>query len=97
MPKFYLVLLKVNYNFVDIKIISDWRVICLALIQSLFESTLYLFILQWTPTLSDASNDVIQHGYIFASFMVAVMIGSTMFKLFNKYQRPESFIRFRSL
>uniref|UniRef100_A0A158Q799 Molybdate transporter 2 homolog n=1 Tax=Elaeophora elaphi TaxID=1147741 RepID=A0A158Q799_9BILA len=74
---------------------NDWRVICLALIQSLFEGTLYLFVLQWTPALSDASDSAtIPHGYIFASFMVAIMIGSTMFKLFSKYQRPESFMRF---
>ncbi|CAG9539607.1 unnamed protein product [Cercopithifilaria johnstoni] len=73
---------------------NDWRTICLALIQSLFEGTLCLFILQWTPTLSDANNGVIKHGYIFASFMVAIMIGSMTFKLFSKYHRPESFMRF---
>ncbi|VBB26228.1 unnamed protein product [Acanthocheilonema viteae] len=79
-----------NLQFMDA---YNWRVICLALIESLFEGTLYLFVLQWTPALSDASNDVIQHGYIFASFMVAIMIGSMIFKLFSKYQRPESFMR----
>uniref|UniRef100_A0A1I7VK90 Major facilitator superfamily transporter n=1 Tax=Loa loa TaxID=7209 RepID=A0A1I7VK90_LOALO len=53
-----------------------------------------LAILNWTPTLSDASSDIIPHGYIFASFMVSIMIGSMIFKLLSKYQRPESFMRF---
>ncbi|VDO34707.1 unnamed protein product, partial [Onchocerca flexuosa] len=73
---------------------NDWRVVCLALIQSLFEGTLYLFVLEWTPALSDASGALIPHGYIFASFMVSTMIGSTIFRLLSEYQRPESFMRF---
>uniref|UniRef100_A0A8R1TZK0 Major facilitator superfamily domain-containing protein 5 n=1 Tax=Onchocerca volvulus TaxID=6282 RepID=A0A8R1TZK0_ONCVO len=73
---------------------NDWRVVCLALIQSLFEGTLYLFVLEWTPALSDASGALIPHGYIFASFMVSIMIGSTIFRLLSKHQRPESFMRF---
>lgn len=69
----------------------------MALIQSLFEGTLYLFVLEWTPALSDASGALIPHGYIFASFMVSIMIGSTIFRLLSKHQRPESFMRFAFL
>ncbi|KAK6022516.1 hypothetical protein OSTOST_11783, partial [Ostertagia ostertagi] len=36
----------------------------------------------------------IPHGYIFASFMVATMMGSSIFKLLSKTIRPESFMRY---
>ncbi|VDK30215.1 unnamed protein product [Gongylonema pulchrum] len=56
---------------------------------------MYVFVLEWTPAISEATgNTEIPHGYIFASFMVAIMIGSSIFKLLSKYDRPESFMRF---
>lgn len=74
--------------------ISDGKVICLCLIQSLFEGAMYVFVLEWTPALTHASNgESIPHGYIFASFMVAIMMGSSIFKMLSKYYRPESFMR----
>ncbi|VDN01606.1 unnamed protein product [Thelazia callipaeda] len=76
------------------KVFLDQKILCLGLIQSLFEGAMYMFVLQWTPSLSDAYNGMVSHGYIFASFMVAVMIGSTIFRLIIKYQRPDSFLRF---
>ena len=65
---------------------ADTKVLCLGLIQSLFEGAMYTFVLEWTPALTpdiesstksnnaDADGDghvgSIPHGYIFASFMV---------------------------
>lgn len=74
---------------------SDRKVICLGLIQSLFEGAMYVFVLEWTPALTDASPDQIPHGYIFASFMVAIMMGSSIFNLCTKFSRPESFMRYK--
>ena len=56
---------------------------------------MYTFVLEWTPALSRAAGDVgIPHGYIFAAFMVATMIGSSVFKLLQQHERPESFMRY---
>ncbi|EYB98845.1 hypothetical protein Y032_0127g1378 [Ancylostoma ceylanicum] len=41
-----------------------------------------------------ASADPIPHGYIFAGFMVATMMGSSLFKLLTKSGRPEDFMRY---
>ena len=57
----------------------DNKVLLLGLIQSLFEGSMYVFVLEWTPALTidsdttdknDASNPPIPHGYIFATYMV---------------------------
>ena len=89
----------------------DRKILCLGLIQSLFEGSMYTFVLEWTPALSQAAagseeaaashadtksgghRGVIPHGYIFASFMVAIMIGSSLYKLLSKVARPENFMR----
>jgi len=72
---------------------EDPKVLCLGLIQSLFEGSMYTFVLEWTPALQPANSSTIPHGYIFAGFMVAVMIGSSIFKLLSKYSKVESFMR----
>lgn len=79
-------------------IVPDHRILCLGLIQTLFEGSMYTFVLEWTPALmaterelplpegtagtsdSTGSNTdedhrgTIPHGYIFASFMVYILI-----------------------
>ncbi|KAK6052463.1 hypothetical protein COOONC_10032 [Cooperia oncophora] len=55
---------------------------------------MYTFVLEWTPALSKATFAPIPHGYIFASFMVATMMGSSIFKLLSRTIRPESFMRY---
>ena len=50
----------------------DRKVLFLGLIQSLFEGSMYVFVLEWTPALSNAgsSETSIPHGFIFAAYMV---------------------------
>lgn len=87
---------------------TDYKILCLGLIQSLFEGSMYVFVLEWTPALSppksataengeeigeDGHRGEIPHGQIFAAFMVAIMIGSSLFKLLSKYTSVESFMR----
>lgn len=84
---------------------------------------MYVFILEWTPALTQALNKAtidktnsknppIPHGsyswtdgrkvkdfisclgYIFASYMVAMMMGSNAFEVFRNQTTPESFTRF---
>ncbi|XP_071960387.1 molybdate-anion transporter-like [Antedon mediterranea] len=80
---------------------NDPVILYLGLVQSLFEGAMYTFVLEWTPALEltqsklniDMDKPLIPHGWIFASFMVAVMIGSSIFKLLNKVFSVESFMR----
>lgn len=56
------------------------QLLVVGLVQSLFEGSMYCFVFMWTPMLSEAfSNPPI--GLIFATFMVACMIGSQGFGL----------------
>ena len=88
---------------------TDPKILCLGMIQSLFEGSMYIFVLEWTPALShhddttvsatvrrllSTSSEHIPHGHIFAGFMVSIMIGSSLFKLLSKYSSVESFMRF---
>ena len=85
------------------------RVLLVGLIQSCFESAMYLFVFSWTPQLevslgkiiatakTDKADDVgsenLPHGLIFAGFMVCIMIGSNLFGSIVKNKRPEDFMR----
>ncbi|XP_033642811.1 molybdate-anion transporter-like [Asterias rubens] len=80
---------------------TDRKVLCLGLIQSLFEGAMYTFVLEWTPALGRSQEqtdpnqpkETIPHGRIFAGFMVAIMIGSSIFKIASKHFSVESFMR----
>ncbi|CAF3415513.1 unnamed protein product [Rotaria socialis] len=83
---------------------SDKKIFLLGVVQALFEASMYVFVLEWTPALTQALNNAninktdnknppIPHGFVFASYMVAMMMGSNSFKLFCNYATPESFMR----
>ncbi|KAJ8904875.1 hypothetical protein NDN08_001389 [Rhodosorus marinus] len=59
-------------------VLRSERIRTLGFIQSLYESSLFLFVFLWTPALQNASSSEIPHGTIFSTFMVALMIGSTV-------------------
>ncbi|EFC48142.1 DUF791 domain-containing protein [Naegleria gruberi] len=64
---------------------TDKKVLCVAISQSFFEAAMYIFVLMWTPTLQQAYWDGVKQldiGYVFAAFMISVMIGSSIFKIF---------------
>lgn len=86
-----------RWNNQEIKLsFLDKNVFYLGLVQSLFEGTMYTFVLEWTPALTEAVGEDgrIPHGYIFASFMIAVMMGSSIFKLLSDNFNTESFMRY---
>lgn len=89
-----------SYKNAYVAIKQDQKIICLGLIQSLFEGGMYTFVLKWTPSLESAAKEQIEghagkipHGYIFAGFMIAIMIGSSLFKILSKSLEPENFMR----
>ncbi|CAN1254694.1 Molybdate-anion transporter [Linum perenne] len=60
-----------------IAIASDEKIALVGAIQSLFEGSMYTFVFLWTPALSP-SGEEIPHGFIFATFMLASMLGSSV-------------------
>lgn len=60
-----------------IAIASDEKIALLGAIQSLFEGSMYTFVFLWTPALSPNDEDI-PHGFIFATFMLASMLGSSI-------------------
>jgi len=56
------------------------------LISSLYEGSMYIFVFMWTPALKDLSNDNnnLPFGFIFATFMISCMAGSSTFALMVK-------------
>lgn len=58
-------------------IASDERIALLGAIQSLFEGSMYTFVFLWTPALSPNEQDI-PHGFIFATFMLSSMLGSSL-------------------
>ncbi|CAF2049364.1 unnamed protein product [Rotaria magnacalcarata] len=84
---------------------SDRKIFLLGIVQALFEASMYVFVLEWTPALTgaldqefidktDSKNPPIPHGYVFATYMVAMMMGSNSFKVLCNYAAPESFMRY---
>ncbi|XP_014785804.1 molybdate-anion transporter [Octopus bimaculoides] len=78
---------------------SDYKVLCLGMIQSLFEGSMYVFVLEWTPSLNYASGFlgfdlILPYGLIFSIFMLCVMTGSYIFKILSQKLSVESFMRF---
>ncbi|MFS8003312.1 putative molybdate-anion transporter, MFS transporter superfamily [Helianthus anomalus] len=60
-----------------VAIASDEKIALLGAIQSLFEGSMYTFVFLWTPALSPNDEDI-PHGFIFATFMLSSMLGSSL-------------------
>ena len=56
---------------------ADEKIALLGAIQSLFEGSMYTFVFLWTPALSP-NDQMIPFGFIFATFMLASMLGSSL-------------------
>lgn len=59
---------------------NDKSILLVGIIQSGFESAMYLFVFMWTMALEQTSSDdeTIDHGMIFAVFMEACLVGTTI-------------------
>jgi len=73
---------------------SDSRIWLLGSVQSLFEGAMYVFVFLWTPALAEDAEEFSQadsgiHGYVFSAFMVAIMLGSSMFGFLIRNHSPE--------
>lgn len=70
---------------------SDRKVLFLGLSQSMFEGAMYIFVFMWTPALDHYFKSY-SHGMVFSCFMVAVMIGSTLFNILSKRMELENLV-----
>ncbi|CAG8628041.1 17644_t:CDS:10 [Cetraspora pellucida] len=64
-------------------IMKDSHVLAIGAVQSLYEASMYIFVFLWGPFL-ESQHDILNNsglpfGMIFASFMVAIMIGSLFY------------------
>eukprot|EP01134_Creolimax_fragrantissima_P000013 CFRG0013T1 len=74
----------------DIK--NSKKIFLLGCMQAAFEGAMYTFVFLWTPALSPAGQDI-PHGFIFATMMVACMLGSAYAgKLLTSEQKPEFYM-----
>ena len=64
------------------RLFLDRKIWLLGIVQSCFEGSMYIFVFMWTPALENTTGSNILHGWIFATFMIAVLIGSTLFSYF---------------
>lgn len=71
--------------------LADKRIFYLCVVQSLFEGAMSVFVFVWTPTLmGGCSGDKFKFaslGWIFASFMVAIIVGSQAFEYLTSTNR----------
>lgn len=83
-----------NQTFSSIKtIIRNKNIIQIAILQSAFESSLFVFVFNWSPTLTGKqTNNSTSLALIFCSFMVCIMIGSNLFSIFSRNNVSNSFI-----
>lgn len=59
-------------------IVQNKKVLLLGVVNSLFESAMYIFVFLWTPVL-DRSHTYPPLGIIFSSFMLCVLVGGYFF------------------
>ncbi|KAL9237444.1 hypothetical protein vseg_011991 [Gypsophila vaccaria] len=72
-----------------VAIASDEKIALLGAIQSLFEGSMYTFVFLWTPALSP-NDEEIPHGFIFATFMLASMLGSSIASRLLAHSTPKA-------
>ncbi|XP_074317667.1 uncharacterized protein LOC141653721 [Silene latifolia] len=76
-----------------VAIVSDEKIALLGAIQSLFEGSMYTFVFLWTPALSP-NDEEIPHGFIFATFMLSSMLGSSFAsRLMARSAKTESYMQ----
>jgi len=73
-------------------------VLFLGLSQAFFEGGMFIFIFMWTPALEEVKNadDKIPFGYVFSCFMVACILGSTLFGFFSERGGTAEWLAFKN-
>lgn len=74
-------------------VMTDKKMLMLGAVQSLFEGSMYIFVMQWPPALIVAvkgyygADETVPFGTIFSCFMACCMVGSTIFGKLSSRKR----------
>jgi len=60
-------------------------ILACGIVCSLFEASMFIFVFQWTPAVSEEGAPKPPYGFIFATFMIACMLGSRIFNVATKF------------
>jgi len=64
---------------------KDKKVMLVGAVQSFFEGAMYIFVLQWPPSMiAVVSNGAVPFGTVFSCFMASCLLGSTLFSSLMK-------------
>jgi len=64
--------------------VSDRKIMLVGAVQALFEGAMYIFVLQWPPSLIAVVNGSVPFGKVFSCFMASCLLGSTLFSALAK-------------
>lgn len=65
--------------------IKSKNIMIIGIAQTFFECSMYIFVLLYIPAIENATNGGdLPFGYLFSTMMVAVMVGSMTFQLFEQ-------------
>lgn len=59
------------------------------IVSALFEASMFIFVFQWTPLVTEPGKPRPPYGTIFSTFMTACMLGSRLFSLATKFASVE--------
>ena len=75
---------------------NDTKIVFLGGVQAFFEGAMYIFVMQWPPTMNWAiqqsfgSSAITPYGTAFSCFMACCMAGSTVFGILSKSNQSSS-------
>jgi MFS family permease len=73
---------------------QDSKILLLGAVQSLFEAAMYIFVLQWPPTVAAlvkvafGQDATTPYGTVFSCFMASCLLGSSLFGVSSKMKIP---------
>lgn len=71
---------------------KDKAIALLGMCIAFFEGSMYVFVFKWTPTLSTPGEPNPPYGFIFSTFMVCAMCGSSLFGILVSTIRAEKIL-----
>merc|ERR1719231_1729032 len=65
-------------------IMNDKKILLCGLICSSFESSMFIFVFNWTPCLMEKDQPVPPFGHIFTGFMIFCLLGTRVYSYLSK-------------
>jgi hypothetical protein len=82
-----------NKNFMEAcKELKKREVLCMGIIESLFQAVVNIYLFAWTPILQNSTDTGINVGFIFTCFVTTMIMGTTIYEIFMIYLRCEYYI-----